>query len=120
MSPTKVSDASIGNARRLRREMTEGEKRLWIELKQLRGTYGIHVRKQVPIGLYVADFAIHSAKLIIEVDGHFHQETARQQSDAARDHWLMSAGYRVLRFSTGDLDEIESVINSVLRELKIS
>ena len=78
--PTRVGRTAIENARRLRKTLTEGEKRLWHELKTFRGHYGIHFRKQVPIGPYVADFAAHSARLVIEVDGEF-QSAARSTAE---------------------------------------
>nr|WP_163268012.1 endonuclease domain-containing protein [Chelativorans alearense] len=118
--PSVVGKNAIGRARRHRRNMTEGEKRLWHELKEFRKLYGAHVRRQVPIGPYVADFAIHSAKLVIEVDGQFHVEPERMASDAIRDRWLHRAGYRVLRFRTGELDEtLDGCIEEILRELGV-
>jgi very-short-patch-repair endonuclease len=120
MSKTVVSRHAIQNARKLRHEMTEGEKRLWRELKTLRTAYGVHVRKQVPFGPYVADFAIHGAKLIIEVDGEFHQFPERETRDVARDQWFAKAGYCVLRFSTGDVsDALEGCVRRILEELGI-
>ena len=53
-----------------------------------------HFRKQVPIRHYIADFASHSAKLIIEVDGGQHSEEA----DATRTATIEAEGYRVIRF----------------------
>ncbi len=60
MMPTLVMSGAIRRARKLRREMTDGERKLWSELKEFRRLYGLHARKQVPIGPYVVDFAIHS------------------------------------------------------------
>jgi very-short-patch-repair endonuclease len=62
--PTAISPAAITRARKLRRDMTDGERKLWSELKEFRRLYGLHVRKQAPIGRYVADFVIHSKALI--------------------------------------------------------
>ncbi|WP_159589253.1 endonuclease domain-containing protein [Chelativorans xinjiangense] len=118
--PTIVRKNAIKRSRQLRRHATEGEKRLWRELKEFRKLYGVHVRRQVPIGPYVADFAIHSARLVIEVDGQFHTEPERMASDATRDRWLHQASYRVLRFRTGELDEtLDGCIEEILRELGI-
>ncbi|WP_206455334.1 endonuclease domain-containing protein [Aurantimonas marina] len=115
MSPTRVDPPLIRRARRLRKTMTEGEKRLWNELKSFRKLYGIHARKQVPIGPYVPDFAIHSARLIVEVDGEFHFEPERFARDAIRDAWLKRQGYRVLRFNTGEIDtDLDGCIEEVL------
>ncbi|MCO6048940.1 DUF559 domain-containing protein [Mesorhizobium sp. RP14(2022)] len=100
--------------------MTEGETRLWHELKGFRRLYGIHVRKQVPIGSYVVDFAIHDLKLVIEVDGQHHQLPERQARDAERDGWLNAQGYRVLRFNTGELSaSFDGCIEEILREIGV-
>lgn len=81
-------------ARRLRNEATFWERRLWGWLRALRRSHGLHFRRQVPIGRFIADFGCHSAKLIIELDGPFHDP----EEDRARDAWFSSAGYRTLRF----------------------
>lgn len=100
--------------------MTEGEKRLWLALREFRKLHGFHVRKQVPIGPYIADFAIHSAQLIIEVDGHFHAEPDNRKHDEKRDAWFERAGYKTLRFTTGDLaGSFDGCIEQILRELGV-
>ncbi len=118
MSPTGIDPAAIGRARRLRRGMTEGERKLWSELREFRRLYGIHVRRQVPIGSYIADFAIHEAKLVIEVDGEFHYRPSRLAADVKRDRWLAGEGYRVLRFNTGEISgSLDGCIEEILRAL---
>jgi len=72
MAPTAIKPAAVSRARTLRQNMTDGERKLWSKLREFRKLYGLHVRKQVPIGPYVADFAIHSKKIVIEVDGEHH------------------------------------------------
>lgn len=120
MAATVVSSTMIARARALRKKITLGEARLWSELREFRKRYGLHVRKQVPIGSYVVDFAIQSRKLIVEVDGEHHFEAAQMARDEKRDAWFRQAGYRVLRFSTGDLaDSFEGCIDAILRELDL-
>ncbi len=116
--PTVVSSEAIKRARKLRRSMTEGERKLWSELKEFRRWYGVHVRKQVPIGPYVADFAIHARKLVIEVDGEHHFTSEGLLRGGRRDAWLEDAGYRVLRFSTGDLSaSFDGCVEEILSAL---
>ena len=103
--PTAISKQAISRARNLRRSMTDGEKKLWGELRQFRRWYGVHTRRQVPIGPYVADFAIHDHKLVIEVDGEHHFTAKGKMMDKCRDAWFVEQGYRVLRFNTGELSE---------------
>ncbi len=118
--PTQVAPAAISLARKLRRSMTEGERRLWSDLKTFRRLYGVHVRKQAPIGPYIVDFVVQSKKLVIEVDGEFHELTSRKESDRQRDDWLRAQGYSVLRLSTGDLsDAFDGRIEEILRALGV-
>ena len=98
--------------------MTDGERKLWSELKEFRRWYGVHVRKQAPIGPYVVDFAIHEQKLVIEVDGEHHFTAEGLVRDVRRDAWLKSIGYRVLRFNTGDLSEsFDGCVQEILAAL---
>ncbi|PVM94065.1 hypothetical protein DDF67_00875 [Caulobacter endophyticus] len=73
--------------------MTASERTLWKALRAL----DLHIRRQAPIGRYVADFAHHGARLVIEVDSGWHDLPEQQRHDAERDVWLASQGYRVMR-----------------------
>ena len=55
----------------------------------------------MPFGPYVADFASHGAKLIIELDGSHHADA--KEYDAARTAFLNGEGYRVIRFWNNDV-----------------
>ncbi len=104
----------------MRKDMTKGEQRFWAELRKLK-EIGFHVRKQVPIGIYIADFAIMKERLIIAVDGSHHQEQKQIEHDIQRENWLKSEGFKVLRFNTGEVDEtLAGCIEEVMRELGIS
>jgi very-short-patch-repair endonuclease len=98
--------------------MTDGERKPWAELREFRRWYGIHVRRQAPIGRYIADFVVHSHKLAIEVDGEFHALPDRTIRDRLRDEWLSCQGYRVLCFTTGEIsDSFDGCIEQILSEL---
>ena len=119
--PTKVTPAAITRSRQMRRNLTGGEAKLWSELKQFRRLYGLHVRRQVPIGPYFADFAIQSRKLIIELDGEHHFQPGGLERDMKRDAWLSELGYRTLRITTGELSEnLDGCIETILRELGLA
>lgn len=101
-------------ARRLRREKTEAERKLWRELREL-NRQGFHFRQQAPIGPYIADFADHTARIVIELDGGHHGERGHVRKDASLSRWLASNGYRVLRFWNGDvLSNLEGVMSAIL------
>jgi very-short-patch-repair endonuclease len=57
-----------GEAKTLRKRLTDAERLLWTYLraKQLEG---LKFRRQEPIGKYIADFACHEKRIVIEVDG---------------------------------------------------
>ena len=95
----RTQPRSLASARRLRRDMTDVEQKLWHHLRQ-RQLDGFHFRKQCPIGPYIADFACLRVKLVIEVDGSQHADSGH---DAARDAWFAARGYRVLRFWNNDV-----------------
>ncbi|MEZ5811983.1 MAG: endonuclease domain-containing protein [Rhizobiaceae bacterium] len=116
--PTVVEQTAIKRARTLRRAMTDGENKLWRELREFRRLYGIHVRSQVPIGPYVADFAVHSAKLVIEIDGEHHFTAEGRRRDEIRDAWFRKRGYTVLRFNTGEVSEsFDGCVEEIIRKL---
>lgn len=105
--------ATIGNARRLRKEMTLPEVVLWQELRRRPG--GFRYRRQHPAGPYVLDFACLSARLAIEVDGMAHTMGNVAYHDDLRDEWLANQGFLTLRIAAKDvLSNIESVIKMIV------
>ena len=115
--PSANSAAVIVRARRLRNDMTKGERRLWSELRSWKRNFGLHVRRQAPVGPYVVDFLINSRRLVIEVDGEHHFTEAGMERDRKRDAWLAMQGYLVIRFSTGDVEEtFKGCIEKVMKE----
>jgi very-short-patch-repair endonuclease len=93
--------------------MTDAERKLWHSLKARR-FQDLHIRRQVPMGRYIADFVCHATKLVIEIDGAQHGFDRNLQTDAARDAWFSLQGYRVLRFWNGQvLHEHESVLDTI-------
>lgn len=109
-----LAPGAIGHARRLRKSMTPAERVLWRALRE--ALPDCHWRKQVPLGPYYADFALHSAKLIIEVDGG--QHAIATAHDAERTRFLQSEGFRVLRFWNNDvLSNTDGVLQRIAEEL---
>ena len=75
-----------------------------------------HFRRQVPIRDFIADFASHPARLVIECDGGQHNAAA----DALRTSLIEAEGYRMLRFWNdevlGNPDGVHGLIAAALRE----
>jgi very-short-patch-repair endonuclease len=102
----------------MRRSPTDAERKLWYLLRSLK-PLGLHFRRQTPIGIYIADFACHDGKLVIELDGSQHANE-RKAYDAKCSEWLGSQGCRVLRFWNNDVlkspRSIGEAILSAVRE----
>ena len=102
-------------ARRLRRDATEVERRLWRALRE--NDLPWKLRRQHPIGQRIADFACPERKLVIELDGGQHD--ARAVADDERSAELAQHGYRVIRFWNSEvLENLEGVIERIRRELE--
>ena len=106
---------SLKSRRRgLRNNMTLGEITLW---KYLRGSQlGFKFRRQSSIGPYILDFYCPKNKLIIEIDGSEHLNA--KDYDEERDRFLLSQGYRVVRFTNKKIiQEIKTVLTKINLEL---
>jgi very-short-patch-repair endonuclease len=86
-------------AKRMRREPTEAEAKLWSLLRGQR-LGGLKFKRQEQLGDYIVDFVCFGARLIVEADGSQHSESAR---DAKRDAWLADQGFRILRFWNNEI-----------------
>ena len=80
-------------AQRLRRDMTDAERRLWSHLRAKQ--MGVQFTRQYSIGNAIADFACRRLKLVIEVDGGQHSDSL---TDEARTREIEAHGYHVIRF----------------------
>jgi very-short-patch-repair endonuclease len=85
-------------ARALRGSETDAERTMWRLLRDRR-LGGVKFRRQVPIGPYVADFAAIEHRLVVELDGGQHADSA---SDVRRAAFLAAEDWRVLRFWNND------------------
>jgi len=103
-------------ARKLRKNLTEAERRLWSRLRR-RQLDGYKFRRQHPIGIYVCDFICLEVRVIVELDGSQHLDRAPE--DLHRDAFLRAAGFRVLRFWNGDvLTRTENVVETIFEALR--
>jgi cyclase len=100
-------------ARKLRDNQTEAEIFLWEHLKLIKG---VRFKRQHPILYFIADFYCHKAKLIIEVDGGYHEIPEQFLYDQNRDKELYELGLKVIRFKN---IEVFNDIENVLRKIEI-
>jgi very-short-patch-repair endonuclease len=105
--------STIEQSRKLRKEMSPAEWRLWRALQTRPG--GLKFRKQHPAGPYTADFFCHEASLIIEVDGDAHDRGDRPERDENRDHWFARRGLEVMRVPAGELfSNLDGVVAGIV------
>ena len=112
----EYNKALVGNAKHLRKNMTDEEKHLWYDcLNKL----PIPAKRQKNIGNYILDFYIPQAKIAIEVDGIQHTEKYHAEADAQRDEALRSLGITVLRFRNADVNNsFVAVAQSIIEAIK--
>ena len=100
-------------ASELRKRTTDAEQKLWALLRN-RQLKGKKFRRQHAIGKYVADFYCHECKLVIELDGNFHNTTEAKQYDHARTIVLNELGITVLRFWNKEIiEDPEKVLKKI-------
>ena len=100
------------NAKTNRSNMTDAESLLWHYLRQEQ--LGVRFRRQHVIGDYIVDFICLKQRLIIEIDGGYHNDILQQQEDRIRQNWLESMDYKVIRFTNEEVFyNIETVISTI-------
>jgi very-short-patch-repair endonuclease len=98
----RAPEETMALARRLRRNLSPPEARLWNRLRAR--TPGTPVfRRQHPIGRYVLDFYCAKARLAVEIDGLSHDLGDRPQRDVSRDAWLEARGLMVMRIPASEV-----------------
>lgn len=104
-------------SRRLRREQTQSEYKLWQELRSRRlGNYKF--RRQHIIANYIVDFYCAEVKLIVEIEGKIHIK--QQDEDLKRKEELVSWGYKLIRFRNREIEEnIDLVKEKILRACQV-
>jgi len=109
-----IKDASREN----RKNPTEAEKVLWEYLKDEQTGYKI--RRQHIIDVYIADFVCLEKKVVIEVDGKYHDEQI--DHDNARTEMLHIKGFSVIRFTneevTASPEKVQQQIKKYLDEAR--
>ena len=105
----------LTQAKRMRRESTDAERKLWSILRAKR-LVGWKFKRQQQLDFYIVDFVCFSARLIVEADGSQHAENV---ADEARTSYLEDQGFRVLRFWNIDiLNNPDGVATAILAALE--
>ncbi|WP_282055018.1 DUF559 domain-containing protein [Maribacter luteus] len=104
-----------------KKQTTEAERILWEQLKTKQ--LGEKFRRQHVIDEFIVDFVCLSKKLIVEVDGEYHNNKTQKEADDLRTKILSEFGYKVIRFSNeeviGAIDAVTKKIKTVLNSLPL-
>jgi very-short-patch-repair endonuclease len=104
-------------SRKLRKNMTIAENRLWFHLRGKQLCNRQFYRQKI-IGNYIVDFYCPRANLVIELDGGQHFTESGIKKDYERDSYFKDLNLRVLRFSDCDIfDNISGVIEKIVEYL---
>lgn len=104
-------DRPTEKARALRNNPTAAEELLWSRLRKSQ-LGGLTFMRQIPVAGYFGDFGCRKAKLVVELDGSQHLDSA---ADEERTRRIESEGYRVIRFWNNDLTpNMEGVLQTIL------
>ncbi len=89
-------------AKKMRQEPTEAEAVMWKQLRNRR-TGGAKFYRQKPMGYTIPDFVNTEYRIVVEVDGGYHQEPEVILQDEERDQYFEEVGYKVLRFTNEEV-----------------
>ncbi|UZO82073.1 endonuclease domain-containing protein [Aquimarina sp. ERC-38] len=97
----------------LRKNLTSSEAFLWTYL-QKKKLEGRKFRRQHSIHNFIVDFYCAEEKLVIELDGEYHNTPHQMEKDKKRDKTLNDMGFTVLRFEN---QMVFNALPSVLKEI---
>ena len=105
------------NAKNHKNNPTQAEEILWLQLKGKK-LEGYKFRRQHIIYDMIVDFVCLKEKLVIEVDGKYHNEKETEELDKLKTQILNNRGLRVIRFTNEEvLGNIDAVLDKILAEL---
>ena len=100
------------HAKRMRSMPTDAERLLWMFLQK--NKLGKPFRRQYIIADNIADFVCLPARLVIEIDGEYHDEIQQQYHDKLRTQEIEQLGFQVIKFTNKDvLTNIDNVIETI-------
>ena len=110
-----MRDKKIPTARRLRQRETDFERRLWRELRNRRAL-GC-VPPPTSRRLYIVDFACLEARLLVEIDGYWHQ--FRKAQDEARECELRATGFDIVRYDIEATADVRALAEAIAHEARL-
>ena len=115
-------------ARFLRSNQTEAELFFWSKVRR-RQVSGFKFNRQFVIQhtfmrnairkYFITDFYCHELKLIVEIDGGYHDKLRQKEYDQARENKLTELGFRVIRYKNNQvLNHWETVLIDLSKKMK--
>lgn len=101
-------------ATRMSRNKTPAEKRLWYAMKDKQ--LGVPVHAQKIVCGWIADFWCPKAKLVIEVDGGYHNSSGQRAHDNLRDAVMRRKGISVIRFKNEEVMKNLPAVLALIRD----
>ncbi len=102
------------HAKEMRNMPTDAERLLWLHLQK--NKLGLPFRRQYIIADNIVDFVCLPARLVIEIDGGYHDDIRQQYHDLTRTNEIEKLGFNVIRFTNEDiftrLDEVINIIKN--------
>ncbi len=111
------AELQIGLARGHRRAPTVSEALLWEFLRDEK-LDGLRFRRQHPVQFtrFIADFCCVALKLIVEIDGGYHNEPEQAERDRVREMLITESGYTFVRFSDRQVLSTMPEVLELIRE----
>ena len=104
------------NAQQMRKEPTEAESAFWTYVSG--NNLGVKFRRQHVIGDYIVDFVCLEKRLVVEIDGGYHEEIQQKIDDNLRNQYLKNEGFTILRLSNEEvLCDPKAVLNKLQQAL---
>jgi len=103
----------FSKAKELRNNPTDAERLLWQEINKSK--LGVRFKMQHPLSRWIVDFYCHPLKLVIELDGGYHENKEQKEKDEGRSHEINKFGIKILRFTN---EEIEHNVLKVMDRIK--
>jgi len=115
MGNNEIVRELVQHAKNNRKASTEAEALLWINLRNRK--LGDKFRRQHPVGDYLPDFVCLEKRLIIEVDGGYHNTSEQVELDENRAFELEQKYlFKVIRFTN---EEVLKGIETVLLKIRL-
>ena len=115
----EIAKQLVSNARENRKNPTEAEDTLWQEVRN--SNLGFKIRRQHYVGNFIADFICLEKRLIIEIDGGYHNTSEQIELDEVRTLELEQKYlFKVIRFTNNEvINDINTVLSKIKHELNL-